>query len=138
MVEDEQPKNRLFKYYLLMVIFSSVVSLVVYIGARNGWYGQLRVMDQVCGFFCFPHDIFYPSIQDYFDLSNEPTLFSIPLWAIVGGFCIIGVYFSLLFLPFYLCRRTQKTVLKKVWIVIQIILLAGHLFLYYRITFPQI
>lgn len=27
-----------------MVIFSAVVSLVVYIGVGNGWYGQLRVI----------------------------------------------------------------------------------------------
>ena len=121
-----------------MVIFSAVVSLVVYIGVRNGWYGQLRVMDQVCGLFCFPHDIFYPTIQDYFDLSSEPTLFSIPLWAIVGGFFIIGIYFSLLFLPVYLYKRSGTTGPKRAWILVQIILLAVHLFLYYRITFSQI
>jgi len=139
--QDEIPKrqnNRLLKFYIFMVFFSSLVSLAVYIGVRNGWVGQLQVMDQVCGVFCFPHDIFYPAVQDYLGLSNEPTLFSIPLWAIVGGFCIMGIYFSLLFFPYYVSRRVRTTGLRRIWILTQIILLTGHLVLYYRITFPQI
>lgn len=125
-------------YYLFMILFATVISSAVWLGVRNGWLGSLKTMDQVCGFFCFPHDLFYPTIVRILGLGETPAIFGISLWAIIFGFAIIFCYFAVLFLPFLLWRRSKSNKHALLWGTLQAILLAGHLYLYSKVLLPTI
>jgi hypothetical protein len=118
-----------------MVVLAAGLSMAVYIGVRQGRMGQLKRMDQVCGVVCFPHDVVYPKVKGVLGLGEGPTVFSLSLWSIIGGFFIIAIYFSVLFLPLFLYSRGRK---RRIWLILQGVLLLGHLYLYYRVTFPTI
>ncbi len=124
--------------YFLGVVIVTIISAMAFVFVQEGQIQAVKGMQYVCGVACFPHDIFFPWMKSFFGLPDTPKYFGIPLWNIIGGFFIMAIYFSLLFLPLLGWHKSKGTPARKKWLIFQLILIGFHMLLFFKITLPII